>query len=396
MKITGVKLLRLRGTMTFDGPFWEERLVRPVDLYPEHASQGEQPVPQVEPGKYRMESIFLRVETDSDGLVGIGGPVSHAVAYIVARAVAPHLIGHDPLAVERIWDRIYRQQIHGRKGDAMLALSAIDCALWDIRGKWANAPVYRLLGGPTRPGLPAYASMLGFSVDPSRARERADEYKQKGYGAQKWFFRHGPWAGRAGIELNVALVRETRAGVGYDYDLMFDAWSSWDVPYAVTLAERISGFRPRWLEEPVLADRIESYAEVKRRMPFPVAGGEHEYTRWGIKQLLDARACDVLQPDIYWAGGITEMLKIAALCSCYDVQLVPHGHSTPATAHFLLSQPASLCPIIEYLVKWNAVHQFFLASPLEPVDGVVTPPDRPGIGMELDADKAEQQEELTF
>jgi L-rhamnonate dehydratase len=131
-------------------------------------------------------------------------------------------------------------------------------------------------------------------------------------------------------------------------------------------------------------------------MPFAIAGAEHEYTRWGIKQLLDAKACDVLQPDIYWAGGITEMCKIAALCSCYDVQLVPHGHSTPATAHFLLAQPASLCPMIEYLVKWNEVHQFFLKYPLKPVDGVVTPRDEPGLGMELDEAKVEVREELSF
>src|SRR5207253_9861532 len=105
MKITAVKLLRLRGTMEFEGKFWEERLVRPVDLYPEHASQGEQPVPQVAPGKYRMESIFLRIETDQDGLIGIGGPISHGVAYIIGRSLAGQLIGHDPLAIERIWDR---------------------------------------------------------------------------------------------------------------------------------------------------------------------------------------------------------------------------------------------------------------------------------------------------
>lgn len=396
MKITALKLLRLRGTMAFGGRFWEERLVRPVDLYPEHAAQGEQPVAQAGEGQYRMESIFLRVETDQDGLVGIGGPVSHAVAYIIARALAPHLIGHDPLAVERIWDRLYRQMIHGRKGDSMLALSAVDCALWDLRGKWAGAPVYRLLGGPVRESLPAYASMLGFAVDAESAGRRAREYKALGYRAQKWFFRHGAWAGREGIEKNVALVRSVREAVGDDYEVMLDAWSSWDVPYAVTMAARIAEFRPRWLEEPVLADRIASYAEIKRRMPFPVSGGEHEYTRWGIKELLDARACDVLQPDIYWAGGITEMQKIAALCSCYDVELVPHGHSTPATAHFLMAQPANLCPLIEYLIKWNEVHQFFLKHPLKPVDGVVTVRDEPGIGMELDEAKIEQQDELTF
>jgi L-alanine-DL-glutamate epimerase-like enolase superfamily enzyme len=238
--------------------------------------------------------------------------------------------------------------------------------------------------------------MLGYSVEPEPAAARAKEKAEEGYRHQKWFFRHGPWAGREGIERNVAMVRSLREAVGHDVDLMLDAWSSWDVAYCTTMAERIHGFRPRWLEEPVLADRLDSCVEVRRRVGIPIATGEHEYTRWGIKQLLDAGACDVLQPDIYWAGGITEMQKIAALASCYDVQLIPHGHSTPATAHFLLSQPASLCPLIEYLVKWNEVHQFFLRNPLKPVNGIVTPLDEPGIGMELDQDKIEVQEELAF
>jgi L-alanine-DL-glutamate epimerase-like enolase superfamily enzyme len=396
VKITAVRLLSLTGTMPFEGEFWEERLVRPVDLYPEHAEEGAHWLQSAGPGAYRMESTFIRVETDSDGLIGIGGPISHDQAYIVAKQLAPAVLGHDPLAVERIWDRLYRLMIHGRKGTPMMALSALDCALWDLKGKWANAPVYRLLGGPTRPSVPAYASALGYSVDPPRAAQRATEIVAQGYGAMKWFFRHGAWAGRRGVDANTALVRDIRDAIGPDVELMLDAWSSWDVPYATTMAERICEYRPRWLEEPVLADRIESHAEVKRRMPFPVAGGEHEYTRWGIKQLLDARAMDVIQPDIYWAGGITEMQKIAALASCYDVQLIPHGHSTPATAHFLLSQPANLCPLIEYLLKWNEIHQFFLASPLKPVGGVVTPLDEPGMGMELDLAKAEHTEELSF
>jgi L-alanine-DL-glutamate epimerase-like enolase superfamily enzyme len=396
VKITAVKLIRLTGTMAFRGEFWEERLVRPVDLYPEHAAEGATWLAPAGPDGYRMESIFVRVETDSDGLVGVGGPVPADVAYVIARQLAPQVVGHDPLAVERIWDRLYRFLIHGRKGTPMMALSALDCALWDLRGKWANAPVYRLLGGPTRESIPAYASALGYSVEPGRAAERAGELVGQGYRATKWFFRHGAWAGQRGIEANTALVRAVREAVGPDVEIMLDAWSSWDVPYAVTMAERIREYRPRWLEEPVLADRIESYAEIKRRMPFPVAGAEHEYTRWGLKLLLDARACDVVQPDLYWAGGITEMQKIAALASCYDVELVPHGHSTPATAHFLFSQPPNLCPLIEYLLKWNEIHQFFLAKPLRPLDGVVVPRDEPGMGMELDRTKAERIEELAF
>lgn len=396
MKITGLKLLHLQGRMEFQGVFWEERLVRPWDLYPEHAVEGESWLRPISDGVYAMESIFLRVETDQDGLFGIGGPVDHHQAYILAQQLQPLLIGHDPLAIERIWDRLYRSMIHGRKGTSMMALSALDCALWDLKGRWLNQPVYRLLGGPVRTELPAYASMLGFSVEPSRAADRAKEVADKGYRGQKWFFRHGAWAGKEGIEKNTALVRSVREAAGPDVDVMLDAWSSWDVPYCDTMAERIVEYNPRWLEEPVLADRMESYAEVHRRMPFPVAGAEHEYTRWGIKQLLDRDAMDVYQPDIYWAGGISEMLKIAALASTYDVQLIPHGHSTPATAHFLLAQPANLCPYLEYLIKWNTIHQFFLKNPLEPVDGVVRPHDLPGIGMDLDESKVEQQRELTF
>jgi L-rhamnonate dehydratase len=177
---------------------------------------------------------------------------------------------------------------------------------------------------------------------------------------------------------------------------MLDAWMSWDVPYLAQIAPALAEIGPRWLEEPVLPDRIASYAEIRRRVPFPIAGGEHEYTRWGCKQLLDAGAVDVLQPDIYWGGGISELLKICALASTYDVQVVPHGHSTPATAHALFAQPAQLCPYIEYLVKWNAIHQLFFRQPLKPISGRVVPPDRPGMGMELDETKIEQRREMTF
>ena len=128
----------------------------------------------------------------------------------------------------------------------------------------------------------------------------------------------------------------------------------------------------------------------------PIATGEHEYTRWGFKQLMDACAADVLQPDIYWAGGISEMVKIAALTSVYDLVLIPHGHSTPATAQFIAAQPPTLCPLLEYLIKWNEINQFFLLNPLKPVDGMITVPVRPGMGMELDEAKIESERELRW
>jgi len=137
-------------------------------------------------------------------------------------------------------------------------------------------------------------------------------------------------------------------------------------------------------------------AEIRARCCIPIATGEHEYTRWGLKQLMDARAADVLQPDIYWAGGISEMLKIAALASTYEVVLIPHGHSTPATAQFIAAQPPTLCPILEYLIKWNEIHQFFFRNPLKPVRGMITVPTAPGMGVELDESRIESERELRW
>ncbi|MDP8924752.1 MAG: mandelate racemase/muconate lactonizing protein [Chloroflexota bacterium] len=395
MIITELKLVHLRGTMDFPGEFWEERLVRPIDVYPEHKAEGPAWLEKLADGRYRMESIFVEVHTD-EGVTGIGGPITLEQAFIIDTQLRALIEGADPLAHELIWDKLYRYSVHGRKGATMMAISAVDCALWDLKGKWANAPVYRLLGGPTRGEIPAYASALGYSVEPERAAARAKQLVGQGYRATKWFFREGPADGKAGMEKNVALVAALREAIGDNVDLMLDCWMSWDVPYTVAMAERLEEYAPRWLEEPVLPDKIESYAEIRRRTSVPISGGEHEYTRWGLKQLMDAEAVDVLQPDIYWCGGITETLKICAIASTYDLPVVPHGHSTPATAHLIASQPANLCPILEYLVKWNEIHQFFLKTPLKPKNGVVTLPETPGLGMELDEAKTEERKELRF
>src|SRR5712691_10481517 len=176
-----------------------------------------------------MESIFLEVIAD-DGHHGIGGPIPLDQAFIIDTQFRDLVLGADPLAHERIWDLLYRSLVHGRKGPSMMALSALDCALWDLKGRWAGAPVYRLLGGPTRDTIPAYASALGYSIEPERAAARAREFVAAGYRAQKWFFRDGPSDGVAGIERNLGLVRALREAVGPDVDLMLDCWMSWDVP----------------------------------------------------------------------------------------------------------------------------------------------------------------------
>lgn len=395
MRITDIRLHEVSGTLPFEGVFWEERLIQPIDVYPEFRERRRAEMRETDERGLPITSVFVEVETD-EGITGIGGPTSLDVAFIIRRQFRDLLIGEDPRANERVWDLMYRHAVHGRKGEAMFAVSVIDCALWDLKGKWAGAPVYRLLGGPVRTEIPAYASMLGFSIEPERAAERARQFADEGYVAMKWFFRNGPADGPEGIRKNVELVRALREAVGEDVDIMLDAWMSWDVPYTLRMANLLAEYQPRWIEEPVMPDKIAQYAEIRQRSPVPIAGGEHEYTRWGIAQLLEAGALDVVQADTYWAGGITEMQKIFAIASIHDVPVIPHGHSTPANAHLMAAQPVLAAPLLEYLVKWNQIHQHFLQTPLEPVNGVVTVPDAPGMGMDLDPAKIERERYLDF
>jgi len=392
MKIAAVRLRRVQGTMPTDGPFWEERLVRPIDIYPEYRERQDfEGGTQLDATHFRIEGHFLEIETDS-GLTGLAGPLWPGVAAIIAARLRAIVLGQDPIASEKLWDQMHRIMVHGRQGDAMLAISAVDCALWDIKGKWLGQPVYRLIGGPTRDSVQAYASMLGYAVrDLGLVRERARQYKDLGYPAQKWFFRHGPMSGYDGLRENVALVKTLRETLGEGYDIMLDCWQAMDVSYVVDLAERIADYRPRWLEECVMPDRIDSYRRIKDSTNIPLSGAEHEYTRWGFRRFIDAEALDVLQPDIYWCGGLSETLKIAALATAHDLIVIPHGHSTAAGIHFSLAQSPIHTPYQEYLVKWNEINQFFLADPIKPVKGHIYPPATPGMSIALDPAKIETE-----
>jgi L-alanine-DL-glutamate epimerase-like enolase superfamily enzyme len=278
----------------------------------------------------------------------------------------------------------------------MFAISVIDCALWDLKGKWADAPVYRLLGGPIRETVPAYASMLGYSLESEMAAKRAKEVVAQGFTAMKWFPRGGPADGKKGIARNVELVKTLREAAGPDIDIMIDAWMSWDVPFTLAFANQVAEYEPRWIEEPVMPDKIEACAEIRMRSPVPTATGEHEYTRYGLKQLMDAHAADVLQPDTYWAGGISELQKIATIATTYDLPVIPHGHSVPANLQLTAAIPALTSPLVEYLVKWNLILQHFFKNPIVPVNGSVTVPQGPGMGMELDPAKIESEREVTW
>lgn len=399
MRITGLRLRQLTGILEHEGPYWEERLQRPIDVYPEYKAQRARPgfwMPQpIDERHSRVISIFVEIDTD-EGITGIAGPVPHEVAYVIDREFRGPVEGADALASERLWDIMYREAVHGRKGVAMMAISAIDCAMWDLKGKALGQPVYRLLGGPVRDSAPAYASMLGYSIEPEMAAKRTREKVAEGFTALKWFPLYGPTDGRDGMRRNIALAEALRDAAGPDVDIMLDAWMSWNKRYTLDFARHVAHLDIKWIEEPVMPDKIALCAEINAASPVPIATGEHEYTRWGQKELLDAGASEYLQADTYWAGGISEMVKICTLASTYDVPVIAHGHSVPANTHLTLAMPPLLMPMVEYLVKWNELLQFFWKNPVKPVDGIVALSDRPGFGMEYDPEKIETDEELRW
>ena len=286
MKIKNIKIRHLYGTINTDGNFWEERLVRPIDIYSEFRTNQDWHVinfsNQIDKNKLSHDAYFVQIETNND-FYGIGGPFDESIAYIIKNELSQYIINQDPLALEYLWDLMHRGSVHGRQGNTMIAISAIDNALWDLKGKYFNTPVYSLIGGPTINKVPAYASMLGFNVDDmGLVAERAKLYNYYRYKAQKWFFRHGPMSGPEGLRKNVQLVKTLREELGEDVDIMLDCWQSMDVNYAVKLIKQIEEYSPRWIEEVVMPDKIESYKKIKETTNISISGGEHHYTRWGL------------------------------------------------------------------------------------------------------------------
>lgn len=387
MEIIDVKAVTLKSKIESEGAFWEERLVRPIDIYPEYKRVGASDFLKVSELETEPSTAHILIITD-EGYNGVSGPIEEETQLrIIDTQLKPLLLGEDPLATEKIWDVMYRFCVHGRKGETMMAISAVDCALWDLAGKIRGEPLYRLLGGPTRGEVKAYASTLGFSLDPEDVERRAQQFVDEGYTAMKWFFRFGPSDGIKGMKKNVELVRTIRDAVGYDVELMVDCWMSWSVPYTLKMAKMMERYELAWIEEPLMPDCLDGYAKLTSTLETPIAGGEHEYTRWGFREILQKEAMDIIQPDITWAGGITEISKICALASSYDIPVIPHTGCIETTIQLLFSQPLSLCPIAEYLIKYNQVFQSVYKNPITPRGGFFEPPTASGLGIELDESK---------
>jgi L-alanine-DL-glutamate epimerase-like enolase superfamily enzyme len=352
---------------------------------------------QVVSGENRNKrAIYVEITTEN-GPTGLYGPINKEQAFVIQSKFRSLLVGRDALAGQALWDKMRRRDRHARSSLFMMAISAVDNVLWDIRGKHFGVPVYRLLGGPTRDRVRAYASMLGYSVEPDKAGKVAREYFDRGFTAQKWFFKYNPTHGGQGRKKNLQLVQALRKALGDNAELMFDCLWSWDVAYAISMAREILTYRPTWLEEPLHPEQLEGYRRIKRDTGIPLAAGEHFYTRWNVKQFLDASVLDFVQADPEWCGGITELVKICALAEAYEVKVVPHGHHILAAAHVVAAQPASVCPMVEYLFHSHLDRmQYFHKRVLRPEKGWLELPLQPGLGLVLDEDKIAEKREMKW
>jgi len=301
--------------------------------------------------------------------------------------------GYDPLTSAAIWGT-RRASRHTKTGSVIMALSAVDNALWDLRGKLAGEPVCRLLGS-SRTQLPTYISLMP-SQELEDTRARARVLFDKGFRAQKWFLRHGPPDGKVGFRAIVNQVETLRNELGPTARLMFDfsvgerGRCDWDVSYAIAVAEAIAPFKPLWLEEPFSPEEIDAYERLKAKTGIPLATGEHTYTRWNIKPFLDRQLIRFVQCDPEWCGGLSELLKICALVKDYEgIQLIPHGHHVLAAAHVVASQPEALCPMVEYGEGWIPGRQNLQSRSVTPEAGYLAVPTEPGLGPGLDHERIE-------
>ena len=335
--------------------------------------------------------LIVEVFTDA-GHVGLGNA---ALAPLVTKQVidaylAPLLIGRDAWDVEFLWQHMYRKTMaFGRKGIGMVAISAVDIALWDALGKAAGQPVYRLLGGRTKARIPVYASRL-YSTPLDELAAEARRYKDEGYKAMKLRFGWGPADGAEGMHRNVDLVRTVRQTVGEGVDVMADAYMGWTLDYAKRMLPLLEPFNLRWLEEPVIPDDVYGYAELKAHGRVPIAGGEHEFTLHGFRDLLDARAVDYIQFDTNRVGGLTQARKIAALAEAHQVPVIPHAgqmHNYHVVMASLNSPMAEHFPLVDVEVGNELFWYIFDGEPKARDGFVDLDESKPGLGLAINEDR---------
>jgi len=321
-----------------------------------------------------MTAAIIEIQTDEGirGLGTVGGGKGKLAAPIIDEQFKNLLLGQSPFDIELLWEQMFRaSQFYGRRGVVIEVISGIDLALWDLIGKALGQPVYNLIGGKTKDRIPVYVT-----------GNLTERHLQEGFRDVKLALPHGPADGNKGLQKNVELVEKTRKLIGPNGDIMLDCYMALDVPYTIALAKAVSEYKVLWIEEPVPPDQIDSYRRIKDAVPdILITGGEHEYTRYGFRELIEKKAVDILQPDIYRAGGLSELKKIAAMASAHNLPVIPHGVGAP-TYHFVMA--TTNAPRAEFVDIFAQGGRPLLKGEPQPKDGFLELSAAPGFGYDLD------------
>ncbi len=341
---------------------------------------------------YRDRTLLLCRISASDGTVGWGEAFGPALIHkaTIDNFYAPLIEGKSPFDTGVIWESLYnRLRDHGQKGLSIEAISAVDIALWDLKGKITGLPVWSLMGGKARARIKPYATGLyrrGGRDEIEKLAGEAVSYADRGFRAMKMKIGFG-------FEYDIAAVKAVRRAIGDEVELMVDANHAYNASAAIQLGKRIEEYGIAWFEEPVPPEDIAGYREVKAALSIPVAGGEAEFTRYGFNNLLQARAIDILQPDCTVTGGISEFLKIVTLATVHNIQVCPHvwGSAIALCAGFhcalaLPDFPPRLYPSdgkLEFDQTVNIFRSRLARDPLVMEDGYIQAPTAPGLGIDV-------------
>ncbi len=392
MGVTGHKIASIRAYVVSGGggdyhdqaqEHWiVKQIATPMSIYPEYKRT------RTSFGINALKTLVVEVEADN-GEVGVGiSTGGYPAAWIVMNHLDRFIVEQPVENIEKMWDQMYRGSLfYGRKGIVMNAISAIDLALWDLLGRLRQEPVYAMIGGKVREELPCYAT-----------GPRPDLAKEMGFIGGKMPLKYGPGDGEEGLRKNMEQAESMRNKVGEDFWLMWDCWMSLDLPYAQKLMQKSAELDFKWVEECFNPDDYWAYRDLKKRAPnnILVTGGEHEATRYGFKMLLEFCDMDILQADVGWCGGLTELIKIGNLAESYGKYVIPHG-SGIYSYHYVMTKTNS--PFAEYLMMSpkadKVIPQFYplLEGETLPENGKVKLPDTPGFGVELNRDNNLEQVE---
>lgn len=333
------------------------------------------------------EWLTCEIEME-DGTIGIGNAAlaPNLVKAAIDEYYAPIVIGEDPFDYAYLWEKMYRKtHAWGRKGVGMIAISAVDIAIWDLMGKLTGKPVFKLLGGRTKEKIPAYYSKLySGSIDSMQAE--AQEAMRTGYQGYKSRFGYGPKDGMKGMRENLKRVEALREVLGYDVDLMLDCYMGWNLDYAKRMLPKLEKFEPRWIEEPVIGDDVEGYRELNAMGSIPISGGEHEFSVIGCKELIEKKAVSILQYDTNRVGGVTAAQKINAIAEAHQIPVIPHAGQMH---NYHLTMANTNCPMSEYfpihdVEVGNELFYYIFKGDPAAVDGVLDLDDnKPGFGIEI-------------